>query len=49
MTEFVRSAFLEFQFRLLGLRVGVAVGPCGIVIAVQRGDRRWLLIAGRMA
>jgi hypothetical protein len=48
MTEFVRNALVEIQFRVLGVRVGVALGPRGIVVALQRGDRRWLLIIGRV-
>ncbi|HWO23601.1 MAG TPA: hypothetical protein VNO30_32895 [Kofleriaceae bacterium] len=48
MTELVRNSFFQIQIRLGGVRVGLAVGLRGGVVAVQSTRHCWLVVVGRV-
>jgi hypothetical protein len=43
----VRRPFLELTLKVNGIRIGIAIGFNGLLIAVQRLDQRWLVAAGQ--
>jgi len=49
VTELVRNSFFQFKLRFSHVRIGIAVGPHGVVVAVQAGRRRWLIVIGQVA
>jgi len=48
VTELVRNSFFQIQIRLGGVRVGLAVGLRGGVVAVQSTRHCWLVVVGRV-
>jgi hypothetical protein len=43
----VRRPFLEFTLKVNGLKVAIAIGFNGLLLAVQRFDQRLVLAIGR--
>ena len=43
----VRGPFLELTLKFNGIKVGIAIGLNGLLVAVQRFDQRWLVAIGR--
>jgi len=43
----VRRPFLEFTLRVNGIKIGIAIGLNGLLVAVQRFDQRLLVAIGR--
>ena len=42
----VRRPFLEFMLKVNGIKIGIAIGLNGLLVAVQRLDQRWLVAVG---
>ena len=42
----VRRPFLELALRVNGIKIGIAIGLNGLLVAIQRLDQRWLVAVG---
>lgn len=42
----VRRPFLELMLKVNGIKIGIAIGLNGLLVAVQRFDQRWLVAVG---
>jgi hypothetical protein len=43
----VRRPFLELTLKVNGIKIGIAIGLNGLIVAVQRLDQRWLVAIGK--
>ena len=43
----VRRPFLELMLKVNGIKIGIAIGLNGLLVAVQRLDQRWLVAVGQ--
>jgi hypothetical protein len=43
----VRRPFLELMLKVNGIKIGIAIGINGLLIAISRFDQRWLVAIGR--
>jgi hypothetical protein len=42
----VRRPFLELMLKVNGIKIGIAIGLNGLLVAVQRFDQRWIVAVG---
>ena len=48
MLDLVRTALFKLQLHVANIRVGLAIGLRGGVLAVETGGQRWLVVIGRV-
>jgi hypothetical protein len=48
MLDLVCRALFKLQLHVAGIRVGLAIGFRGGVLAVETGEQRWLVVIGRV-
>jgi hypothetical protein len=46
--DLVHRALFRLQLHIAGIRLGLAIGLRGGVLAVETGGRRWLVVIGRV-
>ena len=42
----VRRPFLELMLKVNGIKIGIAIGLNGLLVAVQRLDQSWIVAVG---